>query len=382
VLGVGLCRLFRICTLLLVGSLVFAEDEQAAKDSLVVQALLRLENVDLDALPQAKDALLRYLRAHPDNEDFLTLVGKFQLAEMSDLLMAQAAEHSDATEGVEAARLLLKFKPLDELQQILRTPQTEGSPLDRAALFAALGRTDQPAVQQLAVEYARQPSTDAPLRRAAIAVAGRSESGQRSLLKSLENGDFDEELHVALVNVLLSSKSAEIRNAASQRLKLPKTAGSEPLPPLSQLVEMRGDVITGSNVFRQQGTCIKCHQIGLEGKPVGPNLSEIGDKLAREAMYLSILDPSGAISFNFETYNVLLADGRDASGILISNTDESITIKTAEAIEQKIPRDQIEEIVQQKVSLMPVGLAQNMTTQQFVDLVEYLLSLKKTGSRQ
>jgi putative heme-binding domain-containing protein len=97
-------------------------------------------------------------------------------------------------------------------------------------------------------------------------------------------------------------------------------------------------------------------------------------------MYLSILDPSGAISFNYETYNVLLADGRDVSGILISDTDDAVTIKTAEAIEQRIPRQQIDEIVQQQVSLMPIGLAQNMTAQQVVDLVEYLLSLKKGES--
>ena len=104
---------------------------------------------------------------------------------------------------------------------------------------------------------------------------------------------------------------------------------------------------------------------------------EIGSKLAPEAMYVAILDPSAAISFNFETYNVLMDDGRDFSGVLVSQTDDSVTIKTAEAIERTIDRDEIDELIKQQISLMPSDLAQKMTTQQLVDVVEYLMALKK-----
>ncbi len=107
-------------------------------------------------------------------------------------------------------------------------------------------------------------------------------------------------------------------------------------------------------------------------------LSLLNDsKLALEAMYVAILDPSAAISFNFETYNVLMDDGRDFSGVLVSQTDDSVTIKTAEAIERTIDRDEIDELIKQQISLMPSDLAQKMTTQQLVDVVEYLMALKK-----
>lgn len=40
-----------------------------------------------------------------------------------------------------------------------------------------------------------------------------------------------------------------------------------------------------------QGTCNKCHLVRGEGKQIGPDLTEIGSKLSREAMFESILYP-------------------------------------------------------------------------------------------
>jgi putative heme-binding domain-containing protein len=334
---------------------------------------LRLENVDLAALPQAKAALLRQLRREPESEDFLTLIEKFELKELTSELMASATKQGDTTRGVEAARLLLKLDQLERITEVLR----DDSNVDAAALLAALGRTDNPKIIDTALHHAVDPKTSPALRRAGIAAAGRFENGQQRLLAFLQDGRFSEDLHVALANVLLSSKSAKIRMESAEHLSLPKTASREPLPPLSELAKMTGDAVQGVEVFRKEGECIKCHRVRDEGKQVGPDLSEIGSKLAPEAMYVAILDPSAAISFNFETYNVLMDDGRDFSGVLVSQTDDSVTIKTAEAIERTIDRDEIDELIKQQISLMPSDLAQKMTTQQLVDVVEYLMALKK-----
>ena len=357
-------------------SLVAADadvNQQAAKDRVVVQALLRLENVDLAALPQAKEALLRQLRREPESEDFLTLVEKFELKELSGELMANASKQSDTTQGVEAARLLLKFDQLDKITEVLR----DESNVHAAALLAALGRTDDLKIVNTALDYAMDPQASPALRRAGIAAAGRFEQGQQRLLAFLQEGRFSEDLHVALANVLLSSKSAQIRRESADHLSLPQTASREPLPPVTELARMAGDAVRGAEVFRKEGTCIKCHRIHDEGKQVGPDLSEIGGKLAPAAMYVAILDPSAAVSFNFETYNVLLNDGRNVAGVLVSKTDDSVTIKTAEAIERTINSDDIDELIKQPISLMPSDLAQHMTTRQLVDLVAYLMSLKK-----
>jgi putative heme-binding domain-containing protein len=114
-----------------------------------------------------------------------------------------------------------------------------------------------------------------------------------------------------------------------------------------------------------------------EGKEVGPNLSEIGSKLSKDAMFASILDPSAAISHNYETYVASLADGLVVSGLLVSQTERDVTLKNQEGVTRTIPRDQIEEFAKQPISLMPANLQKLLTVQELVDVVEYLSTLKK-----
>jgi putative heme-binding domain-containing protein len=142
-------------------------------------------------------------------------------------------------------------------------------------------------------------------------------------------------------------------------------------------VKCKGDVAKGQDVFVKAGTCIKCHKVKGEGKDVGPDLTEIGSKLSKEAMYVSILDPSAGISHNYETYTLLLEDGTVLSGILVSDTDTQVEIKTAEAIIRKVPQEEVSQMKKLTTSIMPADLQKNLTAESLVDLVEYLTTLKK-----
>ena len=146
---------------------------------------------------------------------------------------------------------------------------------------------------------------------------------------------------------------------------------------MKQLLRQRGHVENGKEVFAKVGTCADCHKVGDAGKLVGPDLSEIGSKLSREAMYESILDPSAGINHNYEQYIVLLDTGKSAAGLLVNETDESITLRNAEGVDNTFAKEEIDEFEKSEVSLMPAGLQKKLTKQQLVDLVEYLLTLKK-----
>ena len=65
------------------------------------------------------------------------------------------------------------------------------------------------------------------------------------------------------------------------------------------------------------------------------------------------------------------------TGILTSESPDEVTIKTADAVVRKLSRDDIDLIEKQKLSLMPEGLQKNMTADELISLVEYLLTLKK-----
>ena len=42
-----------------------------------------------------------------------------------------------------------------------------------------------------------------------------------------------------------------------------------------------------------------------------------------------------------------------------------------------IPKSEVEELVKQKISLMPADLQKTMTTQELTDVVDYMQTLKK-----
>jgi putative heme-binding domain-containing protein len=210
-----------------------------------------------------------------------------------------------------------------------------------------------------------------------VKALGQWPEGQQMLLQQVVDGKMPEELRYPAANVLLTSDNAKIRDEAAKYLTLPVSAGEKALPPLGQLIKRRGDPLRGQDVFAHSGTCAKCHKANGQGTEVGPDLSEIGNKLSAEALYESILNPSAGISHNYEMYKVLLTDGRTLSGILISKTAGEIVLKDKDALVVTIPADDVEELAQQQKSLMPDDLQKQLTEQQLVDVVEFLQTLKK-----
>ena len=108
--------------------------------------------------------------------------------------------------------------------------------------------------------------------------------------------------------------------------------------------------------------------------------SEIGTKLAKEAIYEAILSPSAGISFGYEAWNIELKSGDDLYGIIVSDTPEQVAVKSVGAIITKVRPTEITRRTKSNLSIMPAGLQQNMSTQDLVDLVEFLSTLKTKPS--
>ncbi len=215
-------------------------------------------------------------------------------------------------------------------------------------------------------------------RQEALRALCRTKTGAAKIMAKAEAGKLEPELRETASAALHASAVEDIRNRADKLYPLRAAADAKPLPPMRQLAKRLGDSHKGRLVFATNGTCVKCHLVNGEGKEVGPNLSEIGAKLSRLALYESILFPSAAISHNFEAYTVVLANGNVISGLLVNRTAESIAIKGADAITHTY-RVGVEEIKQQPISLMPADLQKGMTADDLVNVVEYLTTLKKAA---
>jgi putative heme-binding domain-containing protein len=346
---------------------------QLAKDTRTVETLLRLKTIDPNSNPKLSEAVGRYLSSVKGTARYLEVVEQLKFKAASEGLLRLAIDNSEEPLGTQAIRALLN---LEEAPLVLRSFK-ESPNEDQVKIAHLLGAVGNRICCDSLEDKIQNEEAESSVRQAAVAGLLKSLPGRERLAAALEAGTFPKSLQITTTAAVAKIDDAAMKNRVSKFLTLPETADSEPLPPLEELVAARGDVTAGQKVFVGKGTCSKCHVIGDAGKEVGPNLSEIGSKLSREAMFVSILDPSAGVSHNFETYFLELFDGEVVTGILLSESDDEVAIKTADAVVRKIVRDDIDVIEKQKISLMPEGLQKNMSADELVALVEYLMSLQK-----
>jgi hypothetical protein len=137
-----------------------------------------------------------------------------------------------------------------------------------------------------------------------------------------------------------------------------------------------GDASAGRRVFFSASAgCARCHRIEDFGGQIGPDLSAIARGTDREKLMQSILHPSRDIAPQFVTHTIETRDGQVFSGLLIGqSTLEGVTLFMADGRAVLAPPAQIASQGQSKVSLMPEGLADALTVQDFRDLLAFLLS--------
>ncbi|KAA5544638.1 c-type cytochrome [Roseiconus nitratireducens] len=138
-----------------------------------------------------------------------------------------------------------------------------------------------------------------------------------------------------------------------------------------------GDAGRGEQMFRTdvRAQCVRCHRVGKEGSEIGPELTKIARQRDADHLLRAIVLPSADIEPKYNTQTLLLADGSVAQGVIVSETDESTMLLTQDGTEIQIPTDQIEEVAERKVSLMPT-MTDVLSAQEVRDLVAYLKTLR------
>jgi putative heme-binding domain-containing protein len=132
-----------------------------------------------------------------------------------------------------------------------------------------------------------------------------------------------------------------------------------------------GSPYQGKKLFNN--TCAKCHRLFGQGGQIGPDLTTYKrDDIVN--MLVNIVNPSAEIREGFETMLVTTKDGRVLTGFLVDKDNQVLVLRGADGQNISIPQNQVEEVVQQRKSLMPEGLLKDLTNQQVRDLFAYLRS--------
>jgi putative heme-binding domain-containing protein len=343
----------------------------SSRKAINLEALSRLKGIDLEANPRVKAVVIKLLEQVRGTPQFVEIVRDFNIQGRETSLLEIAAQDPSGPAGVEAMRLVLHKDDLGPLKLAL-----EGT--NDVRITEALGNTSEKSIVPLLQPIVSDMSRSSTLRKEAVRALAKVQEGAAALLELARAQQLPDDLRLTASSELNSVRWENLRTQAAQLLPLPKSQNAHTLPPLSDLSKMKGDPQKGAAIFRRDTVgCLKCHQINGEGIDFGPNLSEIGAKLAKVAIYESILDPSAGIAFGYEAWQIELRNGDDALGLLVSETADELALKAIGGIVTRYRKTDITRRTKQKLSIMPAGLEQAMSSDELVDLVEYLASLKK-----
>ncbi|MEI6527939.1 MAG: c-type cytochrome, partial [Planctomycetota bacterium] len=127
----------------------------------------------------------------------------------------------------------------------------------------------------------------------------------------------------------------------------------------------------GKRVFQER--CATCHQLGGQGKLIGPQLDgavvRTLDRLCED-----ILWPNRNVDEAFRITNVLLEDGETISGLILDRTDNSLEIVDQAGKSQRVSRGDIEQEKISKLSLMPGNFEELVSDAELSSLIGYLKS--------
>jgi putative heme-binding domain-containing protein len=351
-----------------------APANDSASAAISMEALSRLKGLDLDTNPSLKAVVLRLLDQMRGKPEFVEIVRDFKIPGQTTGLLEIAAKDPNNQTGVDAMRLVLKEENLDALKGGLAG--TNALPLTQA-----LGNTGEKAIVPLLRPLVIDAGRDVVLRKEALRALAKAKEGAVALLELAKTQQLSDDLTLTATTELNSVHWEDVRAEAAQVLPMPQGQDAHPLPSIAELVRMSGNRSNGAAIFRREIVgCSKCHQVNGTGIDFGPNLSEIGTKLAKEAIYESILDPSAGISFGYEAWSLELNNGDEAYGLVVSETADELALKAVGGLVTRYKKADIAKRTKQKLSIMPTGLAKTMSIQELVDLVEYLSSLKKAAT--
>ncbi|MCE9554641.1 MAG: c-type cytochrome [Planctomycetes bacterium] len=257
-----------------------------------------------------------------------------------------------------------------ELAEKLLGPQTPSAL--QAAAVTRLARQSDPAVASVLLTPWRGYTPS--IRAAVLAAVTSRPDWVRRLIAKLDDGTVrSAELSAAIRQRLLATHDKKLRQEIEQRLGAVPSDRQQALDKVQGALKLTADRSHGAVIFEKK--CSACHQVGMLGRLIGPNLASLTNKTP-SGLLESIIDPSRGVEAKYLNYVASLTDGRSFSGLLEVESGGSITLLGADGQRQTILRADLEELRSSGKSLMPDGLEQDLTPQDLADLIGYVLGVE------
>jgi putative heme-binding domain-containing protein len=258
----------------------------------------------------------------------------------------------------------------------------EHPPEIRRHAIAALAGLDMPTAAAKAAEFLARQARAGTLELYAAFLSRKA--GVPALAKALAGKKLDPEVAKLGLQAVRAS-TLQVPELTDALTKAGDLAAARKPPTDAEVKAMvadaaKADPARGEAIYRRKELqCLACHAIGGAGGQVGPDMTSIGASAQPDYLVESLLLPAKAVKEGFHAVRVITNDDRVFLGIKVREADGLLVLRTAEDREVTVPVKDIAERGEAK-SLMPEGLTDTLSKQEFADLVRFLSELGKVGT--
>ena len=299
-----------------------------------------------------------------DDQDFLDIVSKYQLKDQKNRVLSIVYQEKNSRMAGAAAGIFASLYGLREVGKAMKdADQTKA-----IAAIRKFGVVDNTEMAMLLRKFWNDANAPLAIRTAAMEeMKGYQSEG--ALWEFAKVDKIPADLLPIAQKILMSTWNSNIRQFATEKYGSSMDSNYD----IPRMLAATGNIEKGKVIAA--GYCIACHKIGNEGIDFGPGLTKIGNKLSKEALINSIINPSEGMGFGYETQVVKFKDGKEIRCIINSKTENDLIVKLVGMGEQTIYKlADIESITQSNESLMPKF---PLSEEELVDLVSYLMGLGK-----
>jgi putative heme-binding domain-containing protein len=202
-----------------------------------------------------------------------------------------------------------------------------------------------------------------------LAIADLKAGGFDQQIEAGIHSDNDKTIHAAEV----AKKTASGSSQAGR-----KVAELKPEEVTQHAMQNKGDVVVGQRLFVSQG-CIACHAFDAAALQKGPYLGAAGAKFQRDYLIESIVAPNAVVAQGFRSAMFQMKDGSAKMGFVTKEQDGVIELRDIAGQVTLINRGDVKDEQSLPQSMMPAGLGNSLSIEDFTSLIEYLVSLKSVG---
>lgn len=283
-----------------------------------------------------------------------------------------AGKQTESTRLRISATALLGYTDFGRSHSVLQKMMVPSTPPELLLeAISAFTRLDDPRGAAILLDKKAWSAYTPRIKSAAVAAVISKPSFINELFLAIEKGAISgAELSSADRMRLISDKNAQISDRA--KLLFKELEGGDRMTVYQEYkkaLTAQVDAKMGKAVF--QKACSACHTYQNVGGKVGPDLTGVKNQPA-DALLLHILVPNYEVLPAYQSISISTNDGRSFSGWLVSENENSLTLRTTFGTDESILRRNISSLSNSGLSLMPDGLEQSISKDEMAKLIAYL----------